>query len=150
RRQSSQVRHDVSQNEPAMRRIGPLLVLVLSALACACAPPQPAPERVASIVYLRALQNDDGGVRAAAAAGPSQLGSTVPCLRGLKYFGGAPRDPAAAERFVAGCFDAASGTFADHGSPPDVRSTAMGIMALVELKTPLAKYLPPAAAYFEK
>jgi prenyltransferase beta subunit len=66
----------------------------------------------------------------------------------LEYFGGEAKDPEAAKRFVARCFDKPSGGFADTpGDKPDVTSTAVGLMALVELKVPLDDYRDAAVKY---
>src|SRR5262249_12914365 len=103
---------------------------------------------------LRGLQTDDGGFtnRAANAASkepnPPSLRATTGALRALKYFGGEAKDPIAAKRFVARCFDETSGGFADLlDGKPDVTATAVGLMALVELKMPLDDYRDPAVKY---
>jgi prenyltransferase beta subunit len=107
----------------------------------------------ATIDYLRNLQADDGGFLPAqtAATGKkpsSSLRATSAALRALKYFGGAPRDRAACGRFVESCFDPASGGFVDHpGGKTDVTLTAIGLMAVVELKLPVEKYQEPAVRF---
>jgi hypothetical protein len=125
-------------------------LLVLASVALGRAAPLPAAQREASLAYVRGLQNEDGGFRAGAAAGPSQLAATTSSLRALKYLGGSPRDAAAAGRFVRGRFDPALGAFAEPGGQPDVRTTAMGLMSLVELKEPLGQYLRPVTEYLVK
>lgn len=126
------------------------VLLFLAGLPIAQAAPLAAPQREASVAYVRSLQNEDGGFRAAAAAGPSQLAATNGCLRALKYLGGAPRDASAVARFIRGRYDASQSAFADPNGAPDVRTTAMGLMALVEVKAPLGEYLAPVTAYFLK
>jgi prenyltransferase beta subunit len=116
------------------------------------------PDQVkATIAYLRGLQTEDGGFTARAASttskgpNPPSLRATNAALRALKYFGGEAKEPEACKRFVASCFDKASGGFAD--SPkgkPDVATTAVGLMALVELKMPLDDYRDPAMEYLGK
>jgi len=113
------------------------------------------PEQTKStIAYLRGLQTEGGGFTARAASpggkepNPPSLRATTSALRALKYFGGKPKDSKACERFVAGCFDKASGGFADSpDAKPDVTTTAVGLMALVELKMPLDDYRDPALDY---
>jgi hypothetical protein len=89
----------------------------------------------ATIAYLRMLQADDGGFRADARASQSDLPATTSAFRALKYFGAAPRDRAACAAFVARCFDKDSGGFAARpGGKASYRPTAVGIMALVDMK----------------
>jgi prenyltransferase beta subunit len=84
--------------------------------------------------YLRRLQNPDGGFRADAAKNEASLRATLAAVRALKYLGGEAPDRAAAGRFVAACYDQDCGGFADTpGGKPDVPTTAVGAMAVVEL-----------------
>src|SRR5258708_34359162 len=100
------------------------------------------PEQIhATVKYLHSLQTEKGvfTARSADAAGkepnPPSLRATVGALRALRYFGGAPKDREACKRFVASCFDKETGGFADApGGKPDTITTAVGMMALVELK----------------
>jgi prenyltransferase beta subunit len=122
-----------------MKRL-PLYLLPLVCLLALAAhtAPLPAAERQASVRYVLDLQNQDGGFRGAAESGPSQLGATSSSLRALKYFGGSVPRRREVQSFVLSCYDAASGGFAETpGGTPDVRSTAMGLMAMAELKLPL-------------
>jgi prenyltransferase beta subunit len=117
-----------------------------------CLPPswaQCLEEKKATVVFLQKLQAPDGGFLAAppgSAPGPdsrSSLRATTAALRALKFFGGAPPDRAGCRRFVQLCFNPATGAFVDHpGSPskPDVATTAVGLMALVELEIPLDRF----------
>src|SRR5579883_2165997 len=112
-----------------------LLVLTLPALA-------EAPERAkATVAYLRKLQTKQGGFTASADKNQPSLRATSAALRALKYFGGEAPDREAAARFVKSCHDENSGGFADSpGGNPDVTTTAVGAMALVELKIPTGPY----------
>jgi prenyltransferase beta subunit len=99
---------------------------------------------------LQDCQQADGGFVPAKASGGarSSLRASTAGLRALKYFGGESRDRPACARFVQRCFDKTSGGFADHpGMQPDVTSTAVGIMALVELKIPIDDYREAAVHY---
>ncbi len=124
-------------------------------LAPVCA--QTAEQQKETVAYLRGCQQADGGFVPAQGGviqkeGPqSSLRASSAVLRALKYFGGEPRDRAACARFVQRCFDKPSGGFADHpGGEPDVVSTAVGIMALVELKLPLDDYRDATVSYLAK
>lgn len=96
----------------------------------------------AAVTFARQLQADDGGFRPAPdEQAKSSLRATLAAVRALKYFGGSPRDADAAARFVASCYDRASGGFADTpGGKPDVTLTAVGLMVVVDLKLPAEKY----------
>ena len=66
----------------------------------------------------------------------------------MKYFGGEARDLKAAAAFVEKCFDKESGGFADFpGGKPDVVTTAVGIMAVVEVKLPTEPYADGVLKY---
>jgi prenyltransferase beta subunit len=116
------------------------------------------PEEIsATVKYVSALQADSGGFRArsADAAGkepnPPSLRATVGALRVVKYFNGEIKDVPGCKKFVAACFDKGTGGFADSpGGKPDVVITAVGLMALVELRIPLDDYRDPALAYLGK
>jgi hypothetical protein len=101
--------------------------------------------------YLRALQAADGGFLPATGdqlTTKSSLRSTTSALRAVKYFHGEPRDPKAAAAFVERCYDKPSGGFADRpGGKPDVPTTAVGIMAVVELKLPTEPYADGVQKY---
>src|SRR6266852_3979507 len=87
---------------------------------------------------LEALQQKDGGF----ATEPikdgkptSSLRATVAAIRALSYFGGDLPANEECRNFVHSCFDAQSGGFADHpGGKPDVATTAVGMMAIDELR----------------
>lgn len=119
-----------------------LLVVLLPALVA-----QTADEKKGTIAYLQSLQTKEGGFRASAKAQPS-LRLTSSCLRAIKYFGGTPNHIAGCKKFVLSCHDPMTGGFADTpGGKPDVIVTAVGLMALAELKIPTEKYEKSAIAY---
>src|SRR5262245_23408459 len=101
----------------------------------------------ATINYLQGLQQPDGSFLAAA---PDRkldqkpqggLRATSGAIRALKYFGGQVPDRDAAAKFVQSCFDEKTGGFSDRpGGKPDVALTAVGLMAVVELKLPTEQY----------
>jgi prenyltransferase beta subunit len=134
------------------RRVFLSFALASLCAACAClAAPLPRPERRATLAYLQNLQNDDGGYRPAADPGPSMLTATVPAVRGALHLGSRPGKREATVRFVMSCYDSATGAFADTpGGKADVRSTAMGLIALTELGAPLPESGTKTLAFFEE
>jgi prenyltransferase beta subunit len=133
------------------------LALLCTAFYLAPASAQTAEQQKATIAYLRGCQEADGGfVPARSGVIPkggtqSSLRATSAALRALKYFGGEPRDRTACARFVERCFDKTSGGFADHPrGEPGVVSTAVGIMALAELKLPVSDYRDASVSYLTK
>lgn len=130
------------------------LSLLCAVLSLAVLWAQTEDQRKATVTYLRDCQQSDGGFVPAKAdlarngAAPSSLRASTAALRALKHFGGEPRDRAACARFVQRCFDKQSGGFADRaGQSPDVISTAVGIMAIAELKLPVGDYREAAVTY---
>jgi prenyltransferase beta subunit len=117
-----------------------------------CLQAQTPEQRKATVAYTIKLKHpaDDGGFAAAAGVEKSSLRATNAALRVLKYNGFelTLEDQAACKKFVASCFDKASGGFADMpGGKPDVATTAVGLMALVELKMPREQYEKDAVKY---
>jgi hypothetical protein len=111
--------------------------------------------RKQTIKIIRGLQTKEGGFLPAApdpksnrAARPT-LRATSAALRALKYFGGEVPNREACARFVAACFDKTSGGFTDSpgSKKPDVFTTAVGVMAAVELKLPAETYQKPAGKF---
>lgn len=100
--------------------------------------------------FVAGLQNPDGGFGTTPGAA-STLGSTSSAIRTLKYCGGSVPDVLKAVEYVKRCHDAASGGFAPvPGGKPDVSTTAIGLMAVAELKLPREAYVPRAIAYFHE
>ena len=118
---------------------------------------QTSEDKQQTVGALQALQEPDGGFRSSFGTEPksgqprSSLRATTSALRALKYFGGAPRDTKTCTEFIATCFDKASGGFADHpGGKPDAVTTAVGLMAIVELKMPVKDYGAAAQDYLDR
>ncbi len=108
-------------------------------------------QKEATIAYLRKLQADDGGFRPDARAKQSDLPSVNGALRALKYFGGEPRDRSACAEFVKRCFDKENGGFGLRpGDKAAYRPTAVGIMAVAELKMPLEPYSELVIKYLDE
>jgi prenyltransferase beta subunit len=125
------------------------LLSVFAALAVAhAAVAQTADEKKATLAYLSKLQTREGAFRPDARAEQPTLRGTSASLRAIKYFGGKPEQTEACQKFVLSCLDGKTGGFADRpGGKPDVVVTAVGLMALVELKVPTEKYQKRAIAF---
>jgi prenyltransferase beta subunit len=124
-----------------------VLVVLFAALPCWS---QTVQQKKATVEYLKKLQNKDGGFSPAEGQTKSALGATSSALRAIKYSGGDLDDKAACVDFVKSCFDKASGGFAEQaGGKPAVNLTAIGLMALVELKVDLEPYVGPAVKYLD-
>jgi prenyltransferase beta subunit len=125
-----------------------LVCLLLAAPAWA----QTADEKKASIAYLRQLQGADGGFVAAVAKGergPSTLRATSATVRALHYLGGEVPDVEKCKKYVALAFDSQLGGFRDvqPETLPDVTSTAVGLMAMAELKMATDRVAPAAEKF---
>lgn len=111
-------------------------------------------DKKATSAFILGLQTDSGGflpqtpqpnIRLA-----PNLRATSAAVRALHYLGGELPNKDACRRFVASCFDSASGGFANlPGGTPDVFTTAVGLMALSYLDLPLERYAA-AADYLSK
>ena len=105
-----------------------------------------------SIAYVRKLQTSTGGFLTTAPRPNIKLTPTLRAtsagVRALHYLGGETPDAEAAAKFVAACWDEASGGFSDiPRGKPDVATTAIGLMAVKALKMPMEKYGPAAVKY---
>jgi hypothetical protein len=122
--------------------------LIVAVLGLAGGPPlvaQQATSNQATVAYLHSLASPGGGyapaVPAPGAKPEPRLGATTSAIRALKYFGGQPRHTDMTAQFVASCFDPATGGFGDApGAKPTANTTAVGIMAVVDLHMPLDRY----------
>ena len=117
---------------------------------------QQARQHKAAIAYLQKLQQKDGGFAADAHQSTSSLRATNAAVKALNHFGGEVPDKTACADFIKSCFDKESGGFADRpGGKPDVTLTAVGLMAVVEVKLPTepfeaaVKYLGDNVKSFE-
>ncbi len=98
-----------------------------------------------TIAYVQKLQADSGGFKPFAAKGDADMAPTLratsSAVRALKYFDGFLPNKEGCIKFVASCYDAKSGGFSDTpGGRVDVIHTAIGLMAVVDLKMPLNKF----------
>src|SRR5947208_2023643 len=110
------------------------LVGGICALCLVCARAGTAPDTKATIAFVQKMQTSSGGFLPKKSAKAASLRATSAAIRTLKYLGGEVPNKAAAIKFVANCFDKDSGGFADTpGGKADVFSTAVGLMAMIEL-----------------
>lgn len=111
---------------------------------------QTADEKKATIAYVQKLQTNEGGFRSAANADKPSLSATTAAIRVLKYFGGELQNKDGCAKFVRELFDKETGGFRDMPAVmPTVNSTAVGLMAVAELKMP-ADDFKDAVTYLEK
>ena len=132
---------------------------LLAFLVCAtCLAPlvaqETAPDK-ATIAYVQKLQTSTGGFLSVEPKPNVRLAptlrSTSAAVRALKYLTAEIPDPDACKKYVASCFDPATGGVSDMpGGKPDVFTTSVGIMAVAELKMPLDKYGKPVVDYLAK
>ena len=125
-----------------------LLLMLLPAIVRA------APAEQETIKFIQSLQNADGGFLSAPQdpnvdqAPRSSLRATSSAIRALKYFGGELPNRGKVEKYVASCFDATTGGFSDvPQGKPDFFITAIGIMAVVELKMNEDPYVSKAIPF---
>ncbi len=107
-----------------------------------------------SIAYVQKLQTESGGFQSQVPKGEEiapTLRATSAAVRALKYFGGEVPKKDMCIAFVESCWDAKAGGFADTPKgKADVFSTAVGLMAVVELKMPTEKYVDAASKYLDE
>jgi hypothetical protein len=106
-----------------------------------------------SIAYVQKLQTESGGFRAqepkpnAPKIAPT-LRATSSAVRALKFLGGKVPNKDACVKFVESCWNAEAGAFSDvPKGKPDVFMTAVGLLAVVELKMPIDQYADGASKY---
>jgi hypothetical protein len=109
-----------------------------------------------TIAYVQSLQTAPGGFRT---YDPKKntvlvlptLRSTSSAVRALHYLGGDLFNKNACIMFVDSCYDPETGGFSDTPkAKPDIFSTAVGLMAVAELKMPPEKYADGASKYLSE
>ena len=106
-----------------------------------------------TIAYVQKLQTESDGFRSHQPKADTDkvepsLRATSAAVRALKYLGGELPNKDGCIKFVESCWDADAGGFADTPKgKTDVFSTAVGLMAVVELKMPAGKYAGAAGKY---
>ena len=107
-----------------------------------------------TIKFIQSLQNADGGFLPAPQdpkldqAPRSSLRATSSAIRALKYFGGELPNKDKVVKYVDSCFDEKTGAFSDvPQGKPEYFITAVGIMAVMELKMSEEMYVPKAIKF---
>jgi prenyltransferase beta subunit len=108
-----------------------------------------------AIAYLQKLQTNTGGFLSQAPAPNIRIAPTLKAtssaVRTLHYLGGDVPNKDGASKFVESCYHADSGGFSDMPKgTPDVYTTAVGLMAVMELKLPADKYQPGAVKFMSE
>jgi prenyltransferase beta subunit len=131
----------------AMRRFCLTWLVCLVCLAPVRAQSLDKDAKAQTILFVQKLQTKEGGFLAAPLDSTSNqiqkptLRATSAGVRALKYLGAEVPDKPACIKFVAGCFDKATGGFADQpGGKADVFTTSVGLMAVVALGMPAEPY----------
>jgi hypothetical protein len=102
----------------------------------------------AAIAYLQKLQQPDGGFMPDATASKSSVSATNAAVRALKYMGADVPNKQAAADFVKSCCEKDSGGIADApGGKVSVNSTAVGVLAAVEVNVPRDAFEAGAVKY---
>ena len=133
-----------------MKRIALMIAFFFSAALAQAGEPNKK-----SIEYVQKLQTNTGGFLSQAPAPNIRLAptlkSTSSAVRTLHYLGGDILNKDGCIKFVESCHDAASGGFSDMPKgKPDVFTTAVGLMAVTELKMPGDKYEKGAIKYLSE
>ncbi len=139
-----------------MKHLGLILCVWLTCLTPVRA--QTAAENKATIAYLQGLQTKGGGFLSGHPQGANgrrvqpSLRATTAAVRALKYFGGKVPDRKGAQAFIQSCFLKEPGGFVDTQPSlrPDVVSTAVGLLAVVDLQMPQAVYTAKGVKYLEE
>jgi hypothetical protein len=109
----------------------------------------------ATILYVQKLQTSKGGFLPRAAKKGEKLEpslrATSAGVRTLHYLGGELPNKESCIKFVESCYVPESGGFADAPKgKTGVFTTAVGMMAVIELKMPVEKYAPGVAKYLSE
>jgi len=106
-------------------------------------------QRQQTLKYLYALQQPDGSFGTSVQAPKSDLPTTSAAVRAIMYFGGEVPKADLCRRYLHGCQNEDGGFAANPGGMADVRSTALAVLALVELRDPDMPRLHRALRYLE-
>jgi hypothetical protein len=120
-----------------------LLALVAFAVPVAAQPPD---EKAATLRYVESHRDPATGAYRGTPSGKPSLRACNAAVKVVHYLGGSLADREKVAAFVLGCYDPATGGFAEPGSKPDVGTTAVGVMAAAELGLPADRF-PKAVEY---
>lgn len=102
---------------------------------------QQTPEQKQTAAYLQKLQLPDGAFIPSEGALKPTLRATSAAVRAFGYYNAKIPNPEGVAKFVGSCYDPATGGFSDEPmGKPGVFETAVGLMAVVELKMPIDQF----------
>lgn len=113
-----------------------LALLLLAPVAVA----QTAEEKKATLAFIESLRDKDTGAFKVTPDGKPSLRACNGAAKAIKILGGELADKDKVSKFVLGCYDEKTGTFADSGTKADVASTAIGVIVACELGIPKDKF----------
>lgn len=116
--------------------VGLLVFILVPAFSSA----QPVDAKAKTVEYVRSLYEPKLGAFKPTPDGKPGLRATSAAIRTLKYLGADLPEKPTLTTFVLSCYDAKTGGFHEPGGEPDVFTTAVGVMAAVELEIPRDKY----------
>jgi hypothetical protein len=130
------------------------LILLCSAAWLVPARAEVSAENKAAVAYVQGLQTDTGGFLDARPKPNERLRPTLratsAAVRALHYLGADLPRKDAVVRFVESCFDKDKGGFANFpGGEPEVFTTAVGLMAVVELKMSAQIFAGPTKVFLK-
>lgn len=106
-------------------------------------------QRKETLEYLYALQKPDGSFGLSALVPKSDLPSTSAVVRAIVYFGGQVPNADKTREYLRSCQNADGGFAASPGGSSQVRTTALAVLALVELGEKNKAALGRATKYLE-
>ncbi len=112
----------------------------LALLICATASAQGFKPDTDTVKYILALQDPATGGFKVTPAGKPSLRACNGGVKALKAMGQPVPELDKVKAFVAGCYDAKSGTFAEPGGKTDVAINAVGLMIAIDLGLPREKF----------
>ena len=98
-------------------------------------------ESAKTLAYIHSLYDPARGGFRPLTRGQPGLRATTAAIRVLKKLGGELSNPAKTSAFIRDCYDPKTGGFAEPGGKAEVFTTAVGIMAVVELNLPRRDFL---------
>lgn len=125
-----------------MRWVAGWMVVLVPGFAVAQTPETEAAikARLETLKYVGGLYDSTAGAFKMTADAKPGLRATLAGIRATKYLGGKVSEPEKLTEFVLNCYDPTTGGFAEPGGKPDVATTAVGVMAAVELSIPKTKF----------
>jgi len=102
-----------------------------------------------TLAYLYSLQQPDGSFASGASTGKSDLPTTSAAVRAIVYFGGKVPNAESCRKYLLACQNSDGGFASRPGEVSQVRTTALAVLALVELSDADRARLNRALEYLE-